>query len=527
LTAGVVRFFVKVHYMSSKSAGKSHDWSYHFERRGRAAAEGRHLPSVGDLLTGMCFFRSNLVIDAQTWSERLLLRLDNGTASERLIDLKAALKRLTVSPDVSDFVHAASVMHDWEHPSESWLTRFDGELRCKVYAAALGDRESIIVVMREIRKHISEIVSGYEEIQAGLGVLLRLLSRLDEVASGFTGTTLSGVPCYLSGSFDQTLRRLVMGIRAADKPKHVGNLRAVEEDAVISPELAQNEPGLIVFKKIGNEVFSDNDRLKKTLEPFVGRKLPLVLLPNLQQVRCVLFKEFPYAGNTIDAIVADLMTRTSVALRPTVLAGLPGCGKTSFAMRLAELLGVPATLYGCGGIADSSFAGTARRWSNGEPALPVGAIISAHVANPLFILDEVEKAGTSTTNGNLFDSLLSMLEPKSSSRFFDVFIQSEVDLSAVVWIATCNDATLLPRPLRDRCRILNFPAATVEHLPTLAQAILIRITTERGLDQRWVGQMSRDELSALANAWRGGSLRGLYRLIEGVLAARDAMAGVH
>jgi hypothetical protein len=67
----------------------------------------------------------------------------------------------------------------------------------------------------------------------------------------------------------------------------------------------------------------------------------------------------------------------------------------------------------------------------------------------------------------------------------------------------------------------------VEHLPTLAQSILISITAERGLDPRWVGQMSGDELSALTNVWRGGSLRGLYRLIEGVLAARDAMAGVH
>jgi hypothetical protein len=527
LTAGVIRLYVKVYNMSSKSVGQSHGWSYHFERRGRAAVEGRHLPSVGDLLSGMCFYRANLVIDAQTWSERLLLRWDRVCNSEQFVDLKSALQRLTVSPDVGDFIYAASVMRDQAHPSESWLTRFDGELRCKVYAAALSDRDSIIVVVREIRKHISEIVSGYEEIQAGLGVLLRLLGRLDDVASSCTGTTFSEVPCYLSGAFDQTLRRLVMGIRAADKPKHVGNLRAVEEDAVISPELAQNEPGLIVFKKIGNEVFSDNDRLKKTLEPFVGRKLPLVPLPNLQQVRSVLFKEFPHAGNTIDAIVTDLMTRKSVALRPTVLAGLPGCGKTSFAMRLAELLGVAATLYGCGGIADSSFAGTARRWSNGEPALPVGAIISANVANPLFILDEIEKAGTSTTNGNLFDSLLSMLEPKSSSRFFDVYIQSEVDLSAVVWIATSNDPTLLPRPLRDRCRILSFPSPTVEHLPTLAQSILIGITAERGLDPRWVGQMSGDEMSALANAWPGGSLRGLYRLIEGVLAARDAMAGVH
>jgi hypothetical protein len=179
--------------------------------------------------------------------------------------------------------------------------------------------------MREIRKHISEVISDHEEIQAGLGVLLRLLRRLDEVAFGFDSTTLLGVPRHLGGSFDETLRRLVMGIRAADKPKRVGNLPAVEEDAAISPEADQDEPGLIVFKKIGNEVFSDNDRLKKTLAPLVGKKLPLVPLLGLKQVRSVLLQEFPHAGSIIDAIMADLMTRKSVALRPTVLTGLPGC----------------------------------------------------------------------------------------------------------------------------------------------------------------------------------------------------------
>jgi hypothetical protein len=514
--------------MSSKSTNKVLGWAYHFERRGRGAAEGRHLPSVRELLAGMDFHRLSLTIDAQTWSERLLMRLERRADFERSVDLKTALKRLTVSPDVTDFLFAATVMRDEDRFQKSWLTRFDGQLRCVVYAAAAGDRDSIITVMREIRKHIPQNVSDVEEMQACMTMLLILLGKLDDIECRHTNLGQARTQRNLAYGADRIIDRMIAG---AGKAKRQADLSAAAETKEAEPrmkaDIAQNAPGLVVFNKIGNEVFSDNDRLKKTLEPLVGKRLPLVPLPCLRHVRTVLLHEFPYAALVIDAIISDLVPRSFVALRPTILAGLPGCGKTTFAMRLAELLGAPMTLYGCAGISDSSFAGTARRWSSGEPALPVATIISAQVANPIFVLDEIEKAGTSRHNGNLCDSLLPMLEPRSAACYFDVFIQSEVNLSAIVWIATSNDPALLPRPLRDRCRVLAFPSPAVEHLPTLARSILTHIIVDRGLDLRWVEELSGEELSALANAWPGGSLRGLQRLIEGVLATRDALAGVH
>jgi hypothetical protein len=76
--------------------------------------------------------------------------------------------------------------------------------------------------------------------------------------------------------------------------------------------------------------------------------------------------------------------------------------------------------------------------------------------------------------------------------------------------------------LRDRCRILRLPDPSHEHLPGLAASLLEALVTERGLDRRWALPLDALELEALAAAWLGGSVRALARLVEAVLAARDA-----
>ena len=143
------------------------------------------------------------------------------------------------------------------------------------------------------------------------------------------------------------------------------------------------------------------------------------------------------------------------------------------------------------------------------------------VASPGIILDELEKAGSSRHNGQLHDVLLGMLEPASSTEWHDSYLQAPVDLSHVVWIATANSLDGIPVPLRDRCRILQVPAPGPEHLQVLAPALLRQACQARGLDARWASPLDGVELQAVAEAWPGGSLRRLARLLDGVLAARD------
>ena len=214
-------------------------------------------------------------------------------------------------------------------------------------------------------------------------------------------------------------------------------------------------------------------------------------------------------------------------MRPTVLVDPPGCGKTTFAQRLGELLELPLETYPGGAINESSLAGTARRWSSGEPAMATALVVSAGLANPLIILDEIEKAATSKYNGNLLDALLPFLEPRSASKSHDIFVQSSVDLSGVVWLATANDVAPLPKPFRDRCRILAFPSPTHADLSAVVPRLLDAIVTSKGLDKRWISPITGDEMEALSAAWPGGSLRSLQRLLEGVLSARDQWVGRH
>lgn len=94
-------------------------------------------------------------------------------------------------------------------------------------------------------------------------------------------------------------------------------------------------------------------------------------------------------------------------------------------------------------------------------------------------------------------------------------------------IGTANTVADLPPPLRDRCRILRFPAPDLTHLPQLAAQVLVDLMTERGLDASWANPLSGQELDAIAQVWKGGSVRVLRRLVEGVMNVREQLEPFH
>lgn len=191
-----------------------------------------------------------------------------------------------------------------------------------------------------------------------------------------------------------------------------------------------------------------------------------------------------------------------------------------FATRLLKVLNLPHDTIPCGGVSDGTFAGTPRRWSTGEPSLPVALITRYKAAGPGAILDEIEKVGSSRHNGQAHDALLAFLERETASRFHDPYVQAPCDLSNVAWLMTANSLEGLSAPLRDRCRVIPFPEPGREHLPTLSRQIISDILAEQGLDRRWVSPLDGIEVEAVTKAWPGGSLRKLRRVIEVILASR-------
>ncbi|MFC0373078.1 AAA family ATPase, partial [Methylobacterium isbiliense] len=256
-------------------------------------------------------------------------------------------------------------------------------------------------------------------------------------------------------------------------------------------------------------------------EAIIGKPLPLARTPDLAQVRAALAVEFPYATATIDRLLTDLIGRPHAVLRPSVLVGPPGAGKSRLVSRIAHHLGVGVWRVDGTRDAGASIGGLDRRWATAEPCHPLMAMARHGIANPLMLVDEIEKAATRVDYGQLWHALLPMLEPETARAYPDPAFQTEIDLSRVSWLATANTLHNLPGPLLDRLRVVEMPAPEPYHLEALIAPILAGVAASRGLDAAWMPVLSGEELLLVRRGWRGGSLRRLTRLVEAVVAARE------
>ena len=127
--------------------------------------------------------------------------------------------------------------------------------------------------------------------------------------------------------------------------------------------------------------------------------------------------------------------------------------------------------------------------------MPVTLLERHRVASPGIVLDELEKAGSSTQNGRLPDVLLAILEPVSAVEWTNPYLQAPVDVSHVVWIATANRLEGISMALLDLCRVLQMSAPGPEHLALLAPGLLWQpawpVGWTRGRPQHSTGWNSR------------------------------------
>jgi ATP-dependent Lon protease len=282
----------------------------------------------------------------------------------------------------------------------------------------------------------------------------------------------------------------------------------------------------LVVARLSSEAMK-NAKLKELLGPLKGVinvPLPLVEVPPLHQVRSTLLFEFPYAMEVIDFALADLVGRSTVRLRPLLLVGDPGGGKSRFARRLGEVLGLSVWREDASRADGATFGGTDRRWYSAEPCHPFLAIAQGKIANPLVLIDECEKAATRSDYGRLWDCLLGFLETETSARYPDPALQTNLDLSHISFVATANSLDPLPGPIRDRFRVVKFPKPIADDLDALLPAVIADLARDRGLDESWIPPLDGAEHAAVGRHWHGGSVRRLRRIVEAVLRERDLRA---
>ncbi len=200
------------------------------------------------------------------------------------------------------------------------------------------------------------------------------------------------------------------------------------------------------------------------------------------------------------------------------LYGPPGVGKTSLGKSVAEAIGRKYVRMSLGGLKDESeIRGHRKTYIGAMPGRIIQSIKKAGTSNPVFILDEIDKLGSSH-RGDPSSAMLEVLDPEQNSDFYDNFLEIGYDLSKVMFIATANYFYDIPWALRDRMEIIPISGYTIEEKIEIAKRHLLpKQLNEHGLTEKDL-KLGKKQLKKIIESYtRESGVRGLDKMIAKIV----------
>ena len=199
-----------------------------------------------------------------------------------------------------------------------------------------------------------------------------------------------------------------------------------------------------------------------------------------------------------------------------LFTGAPGTGKTSMGKAIAEALGRKYIRISLGGIKDEAeIRGHRRTYVGAMPGRIMESIKRSGVNNPVIVLDEIDKLGYGSFNGDPESALLEVLDPEQNVTFTDHYMNVPYDLSNVLFICTANSIDEMSEPLLDRMEIIELSGYTAEEKFHIAnEHLMSKSLEETGLLKKNIGISDTVLKNIIANYTMEAGVRGLKKQID-------------
>jgi len=242
---------------------------------------------------------------------------------------------------------------------------------------------------------------------------------------------------------------------------------------------------------------------------------------DLELARDVLDRDHAALDDIKDRILEFLAMgafRGEIAGSIILFVGPPGVGKTSIGKSIAECLGRKFYRFSVGGMRDEAeIKGHRRTYIGAMPGKLVQALKDVDVSNPVIMLDEIDKMGSSY-QGDPASAMLEVLDPEQNSEFLDHYLDLRVDLSKVLFVCTANQLDTIPRPLLDRMDIIRLAGYLTEEKVAIARDHLWPRMLKRNKVKKSQVRITDTALRALIDGYaREAGVRDLEKFLHKIL----------